>query len=97
RKEDEHLVRGRAALEAGDIDAAVVSLSLVLRLNPVMAPSVIDLVTGRTDPALAFVRGDAYRLVGRELDALSAYREATRPADAPDRVPHDDPPQGDPA
>ncbi len=102
RSENEHLLRGQAALESGDIDTAVVSLSLVLRLEPVAAPSVIDLVAGRTDPALALVRGDAYRLVGRELDALSAYREAARVAAAHDAEIHDDPahdepPQGDPA
>ena len=43
---------------------AAVHLGLVMRLRPALAPVVLDLVGARPDPALAFVRGDAYRLVG---------------------------------
>jgi hypothetical protein len=90
----DELARGAAALATDDVDAAAISLGLVLRLGPDLAAAVIDLVEGRTEPGLAFVRGDAYRLVGREVDALDAYAAAMRPTAAPDL---DDPPQGDPA
>lgn len=97
----DELARGAAALGAEDVAAAAISLGLVLRLGPDLAPAVIDLVEGRTEPGLAFVRGDAYRLVGRELDALDAYASAMRPAAAPesdlDQHLDEDPRQGDPA
>jgi hypothetical protein len=84
---DEALERGRALLEAGDVAAAGVQLALVLRLAPALAPAVLDLVGDDHRPGLALVRGDAYRLVGRELDARRAYADAARP-DQP-------PPEGD--
>jgi hypothetical protein len=76
---EEALDRGRAALEAGDAAAAGVQLALVLRLTPALAPAVLDLVGDDHRPGLALVRGDAYRLVGRELDARRAYADAARP------------------
>jgi hypothetical protein len=72
----EALDQGRAALEAGDLVEASVQLALVLRLSTPLAPAVLDLVADRMEPELAFVRGDAYRLVGRELDARRAYARA---------------------
>ena len=72
----EALDQGRAALEAGDLVEASVQLALVLRLSTPLAPAVLDLVADRLEPELAFVRGDAYRLVGRELDARRAYAQA---------------------
>jgi hypothetical protein len=81
---------GRAALDAGDVSGAALQLALVLRMAPALAPAVIDLVGERHDPGLAFVRGDAYRLVGRELDARRAYADATRTTTDP-------PAEGDPA
>lgn len=85
---EEGLEAGRAALEAGDVVGAAVQLALVLRIAPALAPAILDLVGDRHDPALALVRGDAYRAVGRELDARRAYADAARP---------DDPsPQGEP-
>jgi hypothetical protein len=75
----EALERGRAALENGDLLDASIQLALVLRLSSPLAPAVLDVVADRTEPELAFVRGDAYRLVGRELDARRAYARAHPP------------------
>lgn len=85
---EESLDRGRAALEAGDVGAAALHLAVVLRISPALAPAVLDLVGGDGRRDLALVRGDAYRLVGRETEARRAYADATR---------HDAPsPGGDP-
>jgi tetratricopeptide (TPR) repeat protein len=82
---------GRAALEAGDADEAAVRLGLVLRVAPALAPAVLDLVEGRTERGMALVRGDAYRLVGREIEARRAFVEAASggpwPPPAPDHEP----------
>ena len=85
----EALDEGRASLEAGDVTNAALQLALVLRVAPALAPAVLDLIGDRQDPALALLRGDAYRLVGREIDARRAYADAARPDEPP--------PQGDPA
>jgi hypothetical protein len=74
----DELDRGRAALAADDVDQAAVRLALVLRMSPPLAPAVLDLVVDRSEPGLAIVRGDAYRLVGRELDARRAFADAAR-------------------
>jgi hypothetical protein len=87
---EEALEMGRYSLDAGDVSGAALQLALVLRIAPALAPAVIDLVGDRHDPGLAFVRGDAYRLVGRELDARRAYADATKTATDP-------PSEGDPA
>jgi hypothetical protein len=104
---DEALDIGRVALDDGDVAGAALQLALVLRIAPALAPAVIDLVADRHEPGLAFVRGDAYRLVGRELDARRAYADATRSTAEPDldaegaaeaETPDTDPPaEGDPA
>jgi hypothetical protein len=47
-------------------------------LSPALAPAVLDLVGRNHEPELALVRGDSYRLVGRELDARRAYADAAR-------------------
>jgi hypothetical protein len=78
---EEALEDGRAALEAGDVVGAAVRLALVLRIAPALAPAILDIVGDRHDPALALVRGDAYRAVGRELEARQAYADAARPDD----------------
>ena len=94
---------GRAALEADDPDEAAVRLGLVLRVAPALAPAVLDLITGRTERAIALVRGDAYRLVGREIEARQAFLQAARggswppPAPEPPLDPPDHPSEGDPA
>ena len=91
---DEALDLGREALESGDIDSAALQLALLLRIAPALAPAVLDLIGDRHEPGLAFVRGDAYRLVGRELDARRAYADAARPASP---ATDGSPPEGDPA
>ncbi|HUP54415.1 MAG TPA: hypothetical protein VM408_02820 [Methylomirabilota bacterium] len=91
---EQELDLGRAALQAGDADDAAVRLGLAIRVAPALAPAVIDLIAGRTERAIALVRGDAYRLVGRELEARRAFVEAARgpswPPPAPESSP--DPP-----
>ena len=90
---------GRAALEAGDPTRPRVRLGLVLRLAPALAPAVLDLVGGRTEPGLALVRGDAYRLVGREIEAAGPTpTPPRRPATAPTgrRRSTEPPPDADP-
>ena len=84
----EALDRGRVALGTGDVAAASVQLALVLRISPALAPAVLDLVGDDHRAELALVRGDAYRLIGRELDARRAYADAARPdRPAPDQPP----------
>ena len=100
---EEALDMGRQLLESGDTGGAALQLALVLRIAPALAPAVIDVIGDRHDPGLAFVRGDAYRLVGRELDARGAYADAARPSDpSPSGEPAGPPPdppssEGDPA
>jgi len=100
---EEALDTGRQLLESVDTGGAALQLALVLRIAPALAPAVIDVIGDRHDPGLAFVRGDAYRLVGRELDARRAYADAARPSDPstsgePAGPPPDPPsPEGDPA
>lgn len=104
---EEGLEAGQAALAASDPAAAAAHLGLVLRLAPALAPRVLDLVGDDDDPGLAFVRGDAYRLVGREREARRAYIRARPSTPSPDPRVDDvatldvaddpDPPQGDPA
>ncbi len=91
---EEALDAGRAALDVGDVTGAALRLAIVLRIAPALAPAVIDLVGERHDPRLALVRGDAYRLVGRELDARRAYVDAARPDQLP--PPHVSDPPSDP-
>ena len=96
----EELDRGQIALDAGRTAEAAVHLSLVLRVSPVLAPAVLDVVADDRSPELAFVRGDAYRLVGRELEARRAFAQAVRPVprSAAESPPEPDtPPEGDPA
>ena len=95
----EALDQGRAALESGDLLEASVQLALVLRLSTPLAPAVLDLVADRPEPDLAFVRGDAFRLVGREIDARRAYASVAGapPSTVEPARPSDQPEEGDPA
>jgi hypothetical protein len=86
----EALDEGRAALESGDLLGASMQLALVLRLSTALAPAVLDLVADRSEPELAFVRGDAYRLVGRELDARRAYARIAGASPSPEASPPPD-------
>ena len=69
---------GRAALVAGSPDEAALHLGLALRLAPALAPAVLEATAGARGPAVAMVRGDAYRLAGHEAEARNAYADAAR-------------------
>ena len=49
------------------------NLALALRAEAALAPTVLDLIAGRSEPVLALVRGDANRIVGHEAEALRDY------------------------
>jgi hypothetical protein len=66
----------RAALAAGDPSAAAFRLSVVLRLSPTLAPAVLDVAGTEPGPDFDMVRGDALRLVGREMQARRAFASA---------------------
>jgi hypothetical protein len=72
----ELLARARAALEADRPGQAAAGLALALRAAPSLAPAVLDLIAGRSEPVLALVRGDAHRIVGHEAEALRDYAAA---------------------
>jgi len=69
------LQRARAELPV-DPDRALLRLALTLRLDPTLAPAVLDLVAGRSEPGAALLRGDAQRLLGRHLEAEAAFASA---------------------
>jgi hypothetical protein len=69
----ELLTRAKAALVAERPGQAAASLALALRAEPSLAPAVLDLISGRSEPVLALVRGDAHRIVGHETEALLDY------------------------
>ena len=68
--------RGRAALNADRPGQAAAGLALALRAAPGLAPAVLDLIAGRSEPVLALVRGDAHRIVGHESEAMRDYAAA---------------------
>jgi hypothetical protein len=72
----ELLARARAAVEAGRPGQAAAGLALALRADPTLAVPVLDLLTGRQEPVLALVRGDAHRIVGDEAQAMRDYATA---------------------
>jgi hypothetical protein len=66
----------RAALAAGNRSAAAFRLSVVLRLSPALAPAVLDVAGTEPGPDFDLVRGDALRLVGREVQARRSFAAA---------------------
>jgi hypothetical protein len=77
--------RARAALETGDAATAATGLILALRSSPSLAPAILDLLSGRAEPILVLVRGDAQRIVGREAESVRDHAvaaSATRPPSA---------------
>ena len=72
----ELLARARAALTADRPGQAAAGLALAMRAAPSLAPAVLDLIAGRSEPVLALVRGDAHRIVGHEAEALRDYAAA---------------------
>jgi hypothetical protein len=77
----ELLARARIALDAGRPGQAAAALALALRAEAALAPTVLDLIAGRTEPVLALVRGDANRIVGHEAEALRDYATAVAAID----------------
>jgi hypothetical protein len=75
---DEALAAGKAAIERGDEADAAVRLGIALRLAPALAPAILDAVGALDGPAIELVRGDAYRIVGRENEARRSYSAALR-------------------
>lgn len=69
----EELDAARDELADGEDVSAVVRLAIVLRFEPSLAPAILEIVAQHADPMFALLRGDAYRIVGRELDAQRAY------------------------
>jgi hypothetical protein len=67
---------GEAALVAGDYATAALHLGLVVRVSPAIAPAVLAAIGDTPDAGLQMVRGDAYRVLGREVDARRAYEAA---------------------
>jgi tetratricopeptide (TPR) repeat protein len=78
------LEAGRAAFVAGSFDQAALRFGLALRLAPALAPAILEATAGARGPALAIVRGDAYRLAGHEPEARQAYAIASQ-GGAPER------------
>lgn len=68
--------RGRVALEANRTAEAATGLILALRSTPGLAPAILDLLAGRSDPILVLVRGDAQRIVGHETEAIRDHAAA---------------------
>ncbi|MGZ6272536.1 MAG: hypothetical protein ACXWPJ_10785 [Candidatus Limnocylindrales bacterium] len=88
-----------AALQRGDAVRAAASLGVLLRSEPSLAPLVLSLTErglaladARGTPAalLNLARGDAFRLLGRELEASVAFKRARQalegPAEGEDRT-----------
>jgi hypothetical protein len=78
--------RARVALEAGQAAEAATGLILALRASPGLAPAVLDLLAGRSESILALVRGDAQRVVGREVEAMRDHAVAAGGVAGTDRV-----------
>ena len=73
------------ALAAGDAAAATRRLAVLLRLDPALAPIILSAadraasaVGSGSDElaAIHLVRGDAYRVLGRDNEAAAAYQQA---------------------
>jgi len=76
------LSRAREEL-SGEPERALVRLALVLRIDPSLAPAVLDTISLRREPAAAILRGDAQRLLGRHLEAEAAFARVADWLDQP--------------
>lgn len=72
----ELLARAKAALDADRPGQAAAGMALALRAAPALAPAVLDLIAGRSEPVLALVRGDAHQIVGHGAEAMRDYAAA---------------------
>jgi hypothetical protein len=57
-------------------ERGLLRLALVLRLDPTLAPEVLEATRLRREPLARVVRGDAQRLLGRSLEAEAEFAEA---------------------
>jgi hypothetical protein len=76
------LARARAELNTRP-ERAFLRLALVLRHDPTLAPLVLAALHLRREPAAALLRGDAQRLLGRNLEAEAAFDAAAESLEAP--------------
>ncbi|MCU0504274.1 MAG: hypothetical protein MUE82_00645 [Chloroflexi bacterium] len=67
---------GSDALAAGDRDGAALHLAVALRLSPALAPAILSTVGGTPGAPFDLLRGDAFRIVGHQSDALRCYAAA---------------------
>ncbi len=67
---------GADALAAGDRDGAALYLAVALRLSPALAPAILSTIGGTPGPSYDLLRGDAFRIVGHQSDALRCYAAA---------------------
>ncbi|MEW5991169.1 MAG: hypothetical protein AB1736_07450 [Chloroflexota bacterium] len=82
----EELARARRELDAAGAvghDLGLARLALVLRQDPGLASDVLAALGPRRDAAAQLVRGDACRLLGRQLEAEAAFAAAARELDEP--------------
>jgi hypothetical protein len=86
----EELEAADQALARGDLGAATARLSVLLRLDPALAPIILSsadraaaaATTGSRElSAIHLVRGDAYRVLGRDTEAAAAYQAAHQALD----------------
>ena len=72
------------SIASGDTNAAAHRLAVLLRLDPALAPVILSAADkaaattpqGGSRAALHLVRGDAYRILGRDNEAAAAYQQA---------------------
>ena len=81
-----------AAIAAGDRRGVAVRLGIILRDEAALAPLVLSLADraiatgdrlGAGAAALQLVRGDAFRAMGREIEASAAYQRARQAVEGP--------------
>lgn len=77
------LEAARSSLAGGDDAGAAVHLALALRMSPALAPAVLDAAGSTAGALFDVIRGDAYRLVGREVEAERAFAAARSALEAP--------------
>lgn len=79
----------RVALDEERLGDGAAALILAMRTSPSIAPAVLDLLAGRSEPILVVVRGDAARIVGHELDAMRDHAAASAVLDERGATPSD--------
>ncbi|HET7029692.1 MAG TPA: hypothetical protein VFI34_04205 [Candidatus Limnocylindrales bacterium] len=89
--------QAREALDAGRPADAAAALLLALRGSPSIAPAVLDLLAGRSEPILAVVRGDASAIVGHDVDAMRDHAAAAAILDERSPATTAEPEAADPA